>query len=87
MNELIKLRAEIDEADELLLRAFIKRMDTVEKIGKIKKESGLDIQDKTRETQVLSDITKRTPEKYRESVMQLYECIFNVSKSYQLKTD
>jgi len=54
MDDLISLRKEIDAVDEVLLKAFLSRMEISEKIAKYKKENGLPVENLQREAAILS---------------------------------
>ena len=69
MNDLDKLREEIDEADEAVCAALKKRFTVVKKIGEYKKENGIRVLDKNRESAVFEHIafsTKKTKKTRRK---------------------
>ncbi len=53
MKTLIQLRQEIDTIDVEILKLVAKRLSIVEKIGKIKKQTGTPVIDTTRKQQAL----------------------------------
>jgi chorismate mutase-like protein len=59
MQILNKLREEIDTIDASLLEALAKRRSLVAKIGQYKKDQGIPIVDKNRETEKLQLLTKK----------------------------
>lgn len=77
-----KLRKEIDDIDNEILLLFLKRMDCVEKIGKIKKSCSIDILDNSRELQILERLSKKSG-KYEKEVEKLFSYIMEISKNYQ----
>ena len=56
IEEIKKLRADIDRLDQEILSKLQQRICTTEKIGKIKKTGNSDILDKKREEEVLSNL-------------------------------
>ena len=78
-----ELRAEIDTADEEIIRAFEKRMDAAAKIGQYKKEHGLPILDAAREREKLAAIGSRVRTELWPYYGELYAGIFGLSKKYQ----
>ena len=57
VNEEIKsLRADIDRLDQEILKILKQRIRITEEIGKIKKTNSLDIIDKQRESEILSNL-------------------------------
>lgn len=56
MDELEKLRKEIDQIDSKIANNLKKRLGTIEKIRKFKKKSNLDIKDPKRETEIMSKL-------------------------------
>ena len=57
MVELKKLRAEIDEVDERILRLIVSRVKVCEAIGFAKKRQGLPVKDVAREEEVYKRIS------------------------------
>lgn len=84
--DLQTLRKEIDMQDDVLLDAFVKRMDLCAKVGAYKKENTLAIQDKAREREKLSSILEKTPPALQTYACALYTHLFALSRSYQSET-
>lgn len=76
------LRSEIDQADKDLVAAFVKRMEAVEKISHLKKEENLPIDHPDREEEIIERLSDLP---YRDELVDLYEKIFEISKTYQAK--
>lgn len=55
-TELKNLRRQIDKIDKSLLLVLAKRFEAVKKIGKLKAEHNLSVQDKKREKQIFQNI-------------------------------
>jgi chorismate mutase/prephenate dehydratase len=62
MNELDKLRKEIDGIDEHILRLVSKRLEYAANIGRIKKESGISVVDGQREKEIIDKVDKLSDE-------------------------
>ena len=54
------LRNRIDEVDEKILKLLEKRIELAKKIGKVKKENGMEVYDPEREGKVLGRLTSKT---------------------------
>jgi chorismate mutase/prephenate dehydratase len=80
------LRQQIDEADERLVEAFVKRMEVSGRIALYKKENGLTVYDPERERRKLGDVTAKAPAELRTYASALYSLLFDLSRTYQEKT-
>ena len=84
MNDLDNLREEIDEADEAVCAALKKRFAVVKKIGEYKKENGIRVLDKTRESAVFEHIARLFDEKdEKNAAKEIYDAIVRASKNLQ----
>lgn len=83
MDDLIKLRGEIDELDARLIELLQRRMDVAAGVARYKLGRGLPVLDAAREEQKLRDIAGRCRPELAESVTRLYREIFAVSRDYQ----
>ena len=81
--QLQALRKDINAIDDELVKLFIQRMETAGKIGALKKEAGLPVLNVKREDEVKERLTADVPEVYKESVKNLYDSIFSISRDYQ----
>ncbi|MBR5760768.1 chorismate mutase [Lachnospiraceae bacterium YSD2013] len=81
--QLQALRKDINAIDDELVKLFIQRMETAGKIGSLKKEAGLPVLNVKREDEVKERLTADVPEVYKESVKNLYDSIFSISRDYQ----
>ncbi len=84
--EIKDLRQQIDEADERLVEAFVKRMEVSGRIALYKKENGLTVYDPERERRKLGDVTAKAPAELRTYASALYSLLFDLSRTYQEKT-
>lgn len=82
MSELEELRNEIDKLDEIIARAYIKRLELVEKVGEYKKENNIVVFQQKREDEVLDKVSNIS-EKYKNDLKSLYKFILEYSKSKQ----
>ncbi|MGX8698379.1 MAG: bifunctional chorismate mutase/prephenate dehydratase [bacterium] len=84
MNErdLSALRAEIDQTDEALLSAFLKRMRLAGEIGDYKAARGLPIRDRSRERAILSRVSEKAGE-LGPYAWRLYATLFSLSRAHE----
>ncbi len=81
---LTNLRDEIDKVDKELLKLFIRRMNLVTNIAEIKRENGLPIFNKERETEIIRRISAETP-KFNDEAAEFFQNIMDISKKIQAK--
>ncbi|MDA5327753.1 chorismate mutase [Enterococcus lactis] len=80
------LRQKIDTIDRELVALLEKRMDTVTKIGQVKKEGNQAVYDEKREQQVLDKVAKLLKNKgYKETITNTYVDLVKHSREYQNK--
>ncbi|HIB1873966.1 TPA: chorismate mutase [Enterococcus faecium] len=80
------LRQKIDTIDQELVALLEKRMDTVTKIGQVKKEGNKAVYDEKREQQVLDKVAKLLKNKgYKETITDTYVDLMKHSREYQNK--
>ena len=84
MDELERLRKEIDEIDAGIVRLFERRMAVTEQIGRYKQKNGLPVLDNRRQQEVLES-KAALPEdpSLRADVVMLYETIMGLSRRQQ----
>ena len=82
-KELEILRKQIDDADKKLIEAYEERLDAVYKIAYLKADSGIEIEDKKREKEILERVRNMAKPEYRRAVKALYEEILKISKENQ----
>lgn len=84
MNDLEKCRLIIDEEDEIIREAFLKRMKAVEGVIKYKKENNLKILDSSREKSIIdSALAKINDVRMKKYYEALIKEIMAISKEYQ----
>lgn len=84
MEDLKKLRDEIDLIDQKMAKLFEERLQVVSRIAQIKKEKGLPVQDPFRENEVI----KKNKEFIEEERFQVYyhdfmEMMMEITKAFQ----
>lgn len=80
------LRHKIDTIDRELVALLEKRMDTVTKIGQVKKEENQAVYDAKREQQVLDKVVSLLKNKgYKETITDTYVDLMKHSREYQNK--
>lgn len=80
------LRHKIDMIDRELVALLEKRMDTVTKIGQVKKEENQAVYDAKRERQVLDKVVSLLKNKgYKETITDTYVDLMKHSREYQNK--
>lgn len=86
MNEIDRLRAEINQIDEELFKLFFRRLELASQIGKLKRTQGLPLTDEAREEEVRNRWRKLAahygiPETLADNLLNT---IFSVSKMREL---
>ena len=84
-EELAKLRAQIDIADDKVLAALAERMQVAQKIGELKKENGGAVMDADREAQKLVALQEKAEKSLKPYVSRIYSVLFEVSRDLQSK--
>ena len=83
-NESIsKLRAVIDEQNEIIAEAFSKRMEAVKKIGAIKKSEGIPALDSDRENEILEKVSSMVPSDLKNQTVELFKKIMDIGKEIE----
>lgn len=83
MEPLDTLRAELDAADEALLRAFAERMEIVTRIAEWKESHGVPVLDAAREEQVVGRARARVAPDLAPAAETLYRAILQISRDWQ----
>ena len=84
MNDMLKLRNEIDEVDKKLKELFEYRMDLVLKIAEYKKKNGIPVYDPAREEEKLSQLKNSLADKKNaDAVVELFSQIMAISRRAQ----
>ena len=87
MNDLNKLREQINIIDKEMLDLFEKRMNLSKSIAKYKKENNLPIYNKERENEVINNNKELLENKeYSIYYEKFIKSLMDISKEYQEKT-
>ena len=78
------LRNSIDKVDDQIFDLILKRFDYVEKIGNIKKEMNMPVDDKVREEIIIERLSEKLSTKinYKE-IKKIIDPIISISKDIQ----
>ncbi len=90
MEDLLKLRDEIDEIDSEIVALYERRMKIAEGVARFKIETGKKVFDKEREVSKLNTLAKKASSDFtRVGIVELFEHIMAVSRKrqYQLLTE
>lgn len=85
MDDLRELREKLDGVDREIMRLFAERMDTAERIGRVKRAKGLSVTDPAREADVLSSRLEYVPDVYADGAERLMRLLIDESKRIQKK--
>ena len=79
-----ELRNRIDKVDDQIFDLILKRFDYVEKIGNIKKEMNMQVDDKAREEIIIERLSEKLSTKinYKE-IKKIIDPIISISKDIQ----
>ena len=79
-----ELRNSIDKVDDQIFDLILKRFDYVEKIGNIKKEMNMPVDDKAREEIIIERLSEKLSNKinYKE-IKKIIDPIISISKDIQ----
>ncbi len=78
-----KLRKEIDDCDDEIVKLFSKRMKAVCKISEYKRENGIQIFDAEREKNLKNRVLEQTEPEMQSYINELFDKILELSKKYQ----
>ena len=87
MDELSKLRRQIDRIDQVIVTALGERMELMQPITKVKKEQNVPVFAEKRDREVLSHATEFAKQYHLDQrfVQSVYKLIFEESKRLQQK--
>ena len=83
MEELAEIREQIDRIDARIARLFEERMEACGRIGRIKKEKGLQVLDEGREAEVLKSRIGYVGAQMLPYWEEVLATLMKVSKDYQ----
>ncbi|MCF0123569.1 MAG: bifunctional chorismate mutase/prephenate dehydratase [Ruminiclostridium sp.] len=82
-----ELRKEIDAIDNVLVQAFVDRMEVVGRIAAAKQQSNRPVMDAARERAKLADIASKLPPELEQYGYSLWSMLFEISRGYQSALD
>ncbi len=82
MSDLDRLRVEIDKCDDIIARAYEKRLQLVDEVAAFKKINNIQILNSGREAEVLKRVCADSV-KYKDDIERLYLYIMNYSRIKQ----
>lgn len=86
MDDLFKLRQEIDKIDSELIVLFEKRMEISKKVAEYKRKNNMSIYDESRENEIIrKNIEKLNNKSLADELETFYNMIFRISKDLQKK--
>ena len=83
IDELCRLRKEIDEIDRVLCEAFVARMKISTEIGRVKNAYGVPVRDAVREEELLRKLENSAEEEFAPYIRYLYTQILTLSRRAQ----
>ena len=79
-----ELRNSIDKVDDQIFDLILKRFDYVEKIGNIKKEMNIPVDDKAREEIIIERLSEKLSTKINhKEIKKIIDPIISISKDIQ----
>ncbi len=84
MTDLKRLRKEIDEIDENLVRLLERRMDIARQVGEYKEANGLPVLDRKREDEIIqSRVNMLSDPSLKETVTGIFTLLMRYSRMHQ----
>tara|TARA_Y100001970_G_C14202557_1_gene841981 strand:+ start:1073 stop:1342 length:270 start_codon:yes stop_codon:yes gene_type:complete len=85
-KRILQLRKELDLIDEKILILLEKRMDIVIKVGQLKSELEIPIEDIKREKEIIKRLTEHSHKKLSDKqLIRIFKTFFQLSKNEQKK--
>jgi chorismate mutase/prephenate dehydratase len=85
MQDLSKLRENINEIDNKIIELWKERMELCLSVAEYKRENNLPVLDAQREKELLDRIKNMAGDELGDYSVSLYETIMSLSRSYQQK--
>ncbi len=85
MQDLSKLRENINEIDNKIIELWKERMELSLSVAEYKRENNLPVLDAQREKELLDRIKNMAGDELGDYSVSLYETIMSLSRSYQRK--
>jgi len=85
-KRILQLRKELDTIDKRILILLEKRMDVIRRVGQIKSELDIPIEDIKREKEIIKKLTDHSHKKLSDKqLLRIFQAVFQSSKSEQNK--
>ena len=78
-----ELRLQIDSIDDEIRELFLRRMEIAKSISEYKRENDLPVLNESREKEIIARLTNNGNDEMSSYIKDLYEAIFDLSRSYQ----
>jgi len=85
IKDLNQCRKEIDRVDDQIAELFRERMEIALDVARYKKEHGLPVTNRAREREILARVTEKTGDELAGYAKVLYNSLFDLSRSYQVR--
>jgi chorismate mutase/prephenate dehydratase len=83
MNMLNDIRKQIDEVDDEIAKLYVRRMSLVKEVGLIKAREVMNLENVSREKEILNRVASAVPEELKLYIKQVFTSLFETSKAYQ----
>ncbi len=83
--QLEEIRHRIDDVDAKLCALLVERFDLAKEVALAKKESGIKIENKERESAVIEQIRSKMPDDLKDYAEQVFRLLIEQSKDLQSK--
>ncbi len=83
--QLEEIRHRIDDVDAKLCALLVERFDLAKEVALAKKESGIKIENKERESVVIEQIRSKMPDDLKDYAEQVFRLLIEQSKDLQSK--
>ena len=81
--KLQELRTKIDNIDNEIVELYMNRMSVVREVGEYKKDVVMNVNQGDREKEILFRVTENVPDNLQSYTKELFNTMFETSKSYQ----
>lgn len=80
-------RNRIDAVDDEIVRLFVRRMEIVDEMGRLKRSAGVAPADPDREAAIVRRLSESVPESLKPALERLYETIFSIGKERMSRSE
>ncbi|MFQ6612574.1 MAG: chorismate mutase [Fidelibacterota bacterium] len=86
-EKLSKLRSQVDELDQHILKILDTRFELARQIGEIKYQAGIPVDDPQRENEIINTLTEQTKLLTNDEIAQIFKPVYRISKKFQRRID